>query len=569
MKTYVLTLMMLLAALPTAAAEGVADDLYKQLSKLDSRRLYDKGYQYIRNGENDKALTCYTIVADRMDPRDSVSVRLAVGSMGNIAYIYSVNEFGKSFVYLDKALKTAEQYKVKDKLPFLYLNMANVMHADETVRTPDRMSARTLDCYRKAYDAALAVGDWGPLLDALNNVVSIAIGCRQLHDVKWLINNFRSLNIPEGTADLRFSRLHCDAAEALMNGDTARALGCLERMKGTETAEGDVRAMLQVWADVANTYYHRGDYVRCVAADTTAIGIARRHGQRDVAVSFYENLVKCYKALGDKELYRRYYLIYLEQKDSMYYQNQLLDVEHLRFTSELEEVNGRMKTLAAEKRNQQLVARGAVTAAALSVVILALIAYGYAKIRKKNRLLFDRYQSAIKEHEEKKLLMAQYERQLAELKASGAQSLTTGETGGASKPEGDGLERKYRYNHIDEDVKDKITARIMQVMENVDEICREDFSVQRLSELVGWKYNYVAQVLSERFNKNFSTMLSEYRIREACKRLGDRERYGNYTIEGIAQSVGYKSRTSFTLLFKKVTGLSPSGYVKMTRQAAE
>ena len=569
MKTYVLTLMILLAALPTAAAEGVADDLYKQLSKLDSRRLYDKGYQYIRNGENDKALTCYTIVADRMDPRDSVSVRLAVGSMGNIAYIYSVNEFGKSFVYLDKALKTAEQYKVKDKLPFLYLNMANVMHADETVRTPDRMSALTLDCYRKAYDAALAVGDWGPLLDALNNVVSIAIGCRQLHDVKWLINNFRSLNIPEGTADLRFSRLHCDAAEALMNGDTARALGSLERMKGTETAEGDVRAMLQVWADVANTYYHMGDYVRCVAADTTAIGIARRHGQRDVAVSFYENLVKCYKALGDKELYRRYYLMYLEQKDSIYYQNQLLDVEHLRFTSELEEVNGRMKTLAAEKRNQQLVARGAVTAAALSVVILALIAYGYAKIRKKNRLLFDRYQSAIKEHEEKKLLMAQYERQLAELKATGAQSLTTGEIGGATKPEADGLERKYRYNHIDEDVKDEITARIMQVMENVDEICREDFSVQRLSELVGWKYNYVAQVLSERFNKNFSTMLSEYRIREACKRLGDRERYGNYTIEGIAQSVGYKSRTSFTLLFKKVTGLSPSGYVKMTRQAAE
>ena len=336
MKTYVLTLMILLAALPTAAAEGVADDLYKQLSKLDSRRLYDKGYQYIRNGENDKALTCYTIVADRMDPRDSVSVRLAVGSMGNIAYIYSVDEFGKSFVYLDKALKIAERYGVKDKLPFLYLNMANVMRADETVRTPDRMSASTLDCYRKAYDAALAVGDWGSLLDAFNNVVSIAIGCNQLHDVKWLISSFRGLNIPEGTKDLLFSRLHCDAAEALMNGDTDRALACFERMKDTEATEGDVRALLQVWSNAANTYYYMGDYARCVAADTTAIGIARRHGQRDVAVSFYENLVKCYKKLGNDELYRKYYLIYLEQKDSMYYQNQLLDVEHLRFTSELE-----------------------------------------------------------------------------------------------------------------------------------------------------------------------------------------------------------------------------------------
>jgi dihydrofolate synthase/folylpolyglutamate synthase len=38
------------------------------------------------------------------------------------------------------------------------------------------------------------------------------------------------------------------------------------------------------------------------------------------------------------------------------------------------------------------------------------------------------------------------------------------------------------------------------------------------------------------------------------------------TIEAIAQSVGFKSRTSFVALFKKLTGLTPSAYQKMARQ---
>ena len=39
--------------------------------------------------------------------------------------------------------------------------------------------------------------------------------------------------------------------------------------------------------------------------------------------------------------------------------------------------------------------------------------------------------------------------------------------------------------------------------------------------------------------------------------------YGNMTIEGIATSVGFKSRTAFINAFKREVGLTPSEYLRM------
>lgn len=76
---------------------------------------------------------------------------------------------------------------------------------------------------------------------------------------------------------------------------------------------------------------------------------------------------------------------------------------------------------------------------------------------------------------------------------------------------------------------------------------------------------YVSQAINQEYGSNFNSLLNEYRIKEACRRLGENPDYANMTIEGIAESVGFKSRTSFGALFKSVTGLSPSAYQKMSR----
>ena len=125
---------------------------------------------------------------------------------------------------------------------------------------------------------------------------------------------------------------------------------------------------------------------------------------------------------------------------------------------------------------------------------------------------------------------------------------------------------KYRTNSLDDDAKDKLYEEIISVMENSDEIFSSEFSAQRLAALVGEKYNYVSQVINERYGANFNTLLNEYRIQEACKRINDPRKYGNYTMEAIANSVGFRSRTSFTQAFKKYTGLTPSEYQRIANE---
>jgi AraC-like DNA-binding protein len=83
--------------------------------------------------------------------------------------------------------------------------------------------------------------------------------------------------------------------------------------------------------------------------------------------------------------------------------------------------------------------------------------------------------------------------------------------------------------------------------------------------MVKTKRNYVSQVINEKYDNNFNHLLNEYRIKESCRRMNDTDNYGNYTIESIALSVGFKSRSNFISTFKRFTGLTPSAYLKIAK----
>ena len=110
--------------------------------------------------------------------------------------------------------------------------------------------------------------------------------------------------------------------------------------------------------------------------------------------------------------------------------------------------------------------------------------------------------------------------------------------------------------------KQKLLGQINEVLNNVSSISDPDFSLQKLAEAVGSNTKYVSQVINEYYNKNFKTLLNEYRLREATRRLNDQEHYGNMTIQAIYEEVGYKNAVSFIRAFKRMYGITPSEYQK-------
>ena len=124
----------------------------------------------------------------------------------------------------------------------------------------------------------------------------------------------------------------------------------------------------------------------------------------------------------------------------------------------------------------------------------------------------------------------------------------------------------YSANKLTNEQKENLLRDITRIMEETEEFCDSEFSLERLASLIGSNSRYVSQIINETYNKNFRTFVNEYRIKEARIRLMNTAEYGNYTIKAIAESVGYKSHTNFIDIFKKITGITPSIYQKIAKE---
>lgn len=95
-------------------------------------------------------------------------------------------------------------------------------------------------------------------------------------------------------------------------------------------------------------------------------------------------------------------------------------------------------------------------------------------------------------------------------------------------------------------------------------IVDSDFSLNKLAEMTKTNTKYVSMVINSAYGKTFKTLLCERRIIEASRRLADQDRYGQLTVTAIGSSVGFNSPTGFTDAFRRVNGMTPGTYRKLS-----
>ena len=125
---------------------------------------------------------------------------------------------------------------------------------------------------------------------------------------------------------------------------------------------------------------------------------------------------------------------------------------------------------------------------------------------------------------------------------------------------------KYMKSTLDDETKEQLRAKIQEVFEQNREIFTPNFNLDRLAELCESKPKYVSQVINQLYGSNFSSLLNQYRIKEACRIINEEDKLGNYTLEAIAGLVGFKSRATFHTTFKRVMGQTPGEYIKTVRK---
>lgn len=90
------------------------------------------------------------------------------------------------------------------------------------------------------------------------------------------------------------------------------------------------------------------------------------------------------------------------------------------------------------------------------------------------------------------------------------------------------------------------------------------FTISDLSRQKGVSKNKLTLVINEVMEKNFYSLVNDYRVREAMDLL--RANGKNYTIDAVAEMSGFQSRTSFYACFKKYTGQTPREFMASVKQ---
>jgi AraC-like DNA-binding protein len=293
----------------------------------------------------------------------------------------------------------------------------------------------------------------------------------------------------------------------------------------------------------------QGDYRSAIDALKQSERIAVDLEMKDCKLEVYGMLAQYYQQLGDRALREHYYDRYTMLKDTLTNYQQLASVNEMEFRNELKGMEQEMTDI---KRHREVMSYVTMVSLGFLLALLVLLYLVYRKngeLTRSNQLLYQKNVEMLRAEEEERRMR----RQLQDKEVLAADA------------DGD---VKYKSSHLTDEDKEQLLARIIQVMDTSDEIFSPDFSLERLAMLSGSKYKYVSQVINEYYEQNFNNFLNSYRIKEACKRMSDLENYGNYTIEAISESVGFKSRSTFVASFKRITGLTPSQYQRMAREEA-
>lgn len=542
----------------------------KQHDKMPSEKIMAAAAKLENAGNEDKAIVLYTLVCNRFNKdlpeKEKLTCILAHVKAG-ILYMNRA-EYSKAFDTEVEGVKLSEMCKEKKYNSQLY----NVIGSIYTYYLDYE---KAINYYKKALTFCKEYPDKITEYKILTNLTNMYTNKSDISEAKKYLEKAERL------------RDRKDATYAFM---TEYTKGRIEMLEGKFSNQAERYKRLAVFAKK----HKLPARFRCFAYQEIYL-IYERLGNRDslekylricyeeakrtdvlpAFISSIKDLADLYEKKGDIKTASQYRAIYISSRDSIQNvrkfdmaKNKLFLHEVEKTAKEIDALHEKELERARTIRNQWI---------ALSIVLLFTLSIGifltivnrqkkklhssYLNLFRQNRdnlnmqkQLEQLYKDTTAELEEKSSMIRKLQAELQEHDKTETKSATT-----------DDAATKYHTSNLNEEGQKIIARKIVSVMEGTTEYCRTDFTLDRLAELVGSNSKYVSQVINDSFKKNFNAFINTYRIQLARERLIDVENYGNLTIKGIAESVGFKSPTTFINVFKKMVGLTPSMYQNMAK----
>lgn len=552
MPAVLLTLLVIFSA--TAATARVTAKDYtltvKSAATMPTANIINQADRYLETGKKDKAMVYYMVAANRYDDsmNDKEKQQCASAYLKAGGIYYHDGFYANALNMYVKGLKISESCDNAPGIGRFYNNIGSIYCVFQDYD-------KGLEYYKRAYRQCLQQKDKVNEYKALVNI----IGCHTMrgetaeaHRYQRISEQFKDLSDDENN----FMRLHSSGLIYIADNNFAKAISSLHKaLAYAKTHNMPPRyacmSYLRLYKCFIGTGAKDSAMVYIKLCEETAVS----NNLKSYLVETLFDHAEMYKSAGNIKAANTYLSKYITEKDSMYNMRDFNIAKNAHFLYDMEKTDKYISDLNAKEKKRLADIRFYRNAAAGITVIAAIIGLLLAVVWRQKRKLDKSYNHLF---EVNRNFVETTESLRQRLREATTRATPTGATPPTVTTESE--TRKYTSSNLNDNQRQALAEAIMNVMENTTEFCDTEFSIDRLSTLVGSNSKYVSQVINGTFNKNFSNLVNEYRIQQACLRLADTARYGNYTMRAIAQSTGFNSYSTFVSVFRKVTGLTPSMY---------
>ena len=546
-KRHIIILVAALSAL-TGFARATDNRTFNRLYYLSSEDFLELLDYYVQHDLTDSLMLCANIQASKYGKekltKDEIFACCTAYRYLGLEYLRLYYNYQMAAEYYLKAEQIAEQYRFVPLQNQIAIEKTVLAATQNDLQNNFAYNKNVMDSFKKDFYLTLEQtksdnSDFNRVVmeTTAANLLLLALKFDKTDEVTREIKAYREAKKQYG-ACCNIVEVLCDVIESCIAGNYDNAFEALQKPLTRSTIVYDDMSFIQLQSMAIMAQY----FILLKSGNKSdALKLLLEHEQslRDKEMTFEQlealQLIKqYYESEGNKALADKYTLLYYTTKDEFINKSRVGRIDEAKLNLELEQTRERISEMSYRQKMQSILLWSAIIITLLALGILAVLYVNYRKTKRTNRLL--------------------YEKNIALLNANTELRPTAVEI--LDKPAQEGP------SQADLELLDKITV----VMESSPEVFEETFSRQRLAELVGSNYKAVSRAINTCKGCNFNVLLNEYRIKEACRRLMDTATYGNYTIEAIANSVGYKSRSNFATIFKEIVGLTPSAFQKMHQQ---
>ncbi len=506
---------------------------------LTSKDLYDQfwGYFSLAYSQNDmlnleesiKSLDEALLIAKKID--NDVFVMNALMSKG--IYYFNFGEYEKAMEDYLEVLHLAKETKNKEREQAVSLNIALIKMQTNDFNGANELLNKLLESIKNEELKKRHLNIYIALTKSY-------IGLEDYEEAKYFCKKGLRLSEELNASEAEFYFYSFLGTIATLNNNLIEAHEFIE--KSFYIAE-DIKTMDHeipiLFIDKGEVFYKERKYKAAIEVLLKAEILMQEHKLDFIKLEeAYALLAKSYKEINDIENSLKYY----EKASDVYKKNDKRQdnisvdiVKKYDLQSLKEELN------LAEKKTQKTKTVLYVSIFFALLLVIGLIFF-YKKREKDNQRKFEALLKSLEEEKEEETINT--------VKVAPKEMVSKKTTKAVVK---------------DVEIIDETKAKLLKKLDNFEakkSYLSKHCSLNEVAKKLKTNTSYLSKLVNAHKGKSFTAYITDLRVNYAIKRLKEDKKFRSYTIDSIAQEIGFNRSESFSRAFKNKTGLYPSYFIK-------